>query len=136
VGRGREYDDATKAAVMAALLEGQSVRYVANQYQVPHGTVAHWAKTKETWIDPAVSPVSHEVQPESYKKGREIGALIVSLLETELEALKKIANAVTDPDWLLRQNAADVAVLAGVMQDKAFRKIEALSAAANHASQD
>ena len=37
-----------------------------------------------------------------------------------------MTRAFRNEEWLVKQNAADAAVLFGVMQDKAFRKIEAL----------
>jgi transposase-like protein len=46
------YTDETKAAVMAALLEGQSVPSVAKEYDIPKGTVSNWKK--------AVAEVVHE----------------------------------------------------------------------------
>jgi hypothetical protein len=142
----REYDDATKAAVMAALLEGQSVRAVADKYHVPRATVGDWAKTKGEWVEVSGDVSLTVRQPdvlsdakseEPYAAGRDIGLLIVDLLRTELAALKRIAEAAADPAWISKQNAADLAVFAGVMQDKVFKKLDALTnAAANNAAQD
>jgi transposase-like protein len=36
------YDESTKAAVMGALLAGQSISSVAREYQIPKGTVSEW----------------------------------------------------------------------------------------------
>lgn len=113
----KTYSEETKAAVLAALLMGQSIHYVAKEYEIPVGTVKNW-KSRE--LKPATnSPVATE-------KKTALGDLILGLLEEELIALQAMSRTFRDPDWLRRQNAADAAVLFGVMQDKAFRKIEAL----------
>ena len=40
----RSYDDETKAAVMAELAAGQGVGKVAEQYEIPVGTVKAWKR--------------------------------------------------------------------------------------------
>lgn len=117
----RVYSDETKAAVLAALLAGQAVSYVAEQYSIPEGTVKGW---KHREIN-SQSPSSVVTQ-----KKEEIGGLILALLRSELVTLDSMLASFTDQDWLRKQTASDVAVLFGVIQDKAFRKLEALSHAA------
>lgn len=98
-------------------MAGQSVNYVAKEYEIPVGTVKNW-KSRE--LKPATkSPVATE-------KKAALGDLILGLLEEELIALQAMTRAFRNEEWLVKQNAADAAVLFGVMQDKAFRKIEAL----------
>lgn len=117
----RNYSDETKAAVMAALLAGQSVSSVAKEYRIPKGTVSSWKKRSAI--------------PATQKK--DIGDLLTKYLETNLEALQAQAEAFKNPVWLAKQNASDAAVLHGVMTDKAVRLLEALSnAAANNAARD
>lgn len=113
----KTYSEEKKAAVLAALLMGQSVGHVAKEYKVPVGTVKGW---KSRQIN------GSESSPVPTQKKAALGDLILGLLEEELIALQAMSRAFRDPDWLRKQNAADAAVLFGVMQDKAFRKIEAL----------
>ena len=109
----RTYSDAEKAAVLTALMEGQSINSVAKEYNIPKGTVSNWKN----------NPPSIE---QTQKK--EIGDLLLEYLSANLEALRVQVEHFKDKEWLKKQNAADVAVLHGVMTDKAVRLIEALSA--------
>ena len=113
-----KYDDDTKAAVMAALLEGQSIRSVAEEYDIPRGTVGGWARKAKKQ---GVSNVSDT-------KKAEIGDLLIKYLSQNLQALQTQAKQFADEEWLCKQNAAEVATLHGVMTDKAVRLLKALNA--------
>ena len=116
----RSYSDETKAAAMAALLQGQSVSSVARDYQIPKGTVSNW---KRQAADQAAG-----VRPERTQKER-IGELLVEYLNTNLETLRVQAEHFADPEWLKKQGASELAVLHGVMTDKAVRLLEAMAGA-------
>ena len=110
-----KYSDETKAAVMAALLQGQSINQVAKDWDIPEGTIKYWkgkAKASVGNVDP---------------QKKEIGDLLVSYLLTSLETLEAQVRMFKNEDWLRKQNAADVAVLHGVITDKAIRLLEALA---------
>lgn len=113
-----KYDDDTKAAVMAALLEGQSIRQVADEYDIPRGTVGNWARKAR---NQGVSGVSDT-------KKEEIGDLLVEYLQENMKALRTQAEQFSDEEWLEKQSASEAATLHGVMTDKAVRLLEALSA--------
>lgn len=117
----------TKAAAMAALLQGQSINEVARDYKLPRGTVSKWAA--------AVRKDGGASIAGSTKK-EEIGDLLTAYLAANLAALASQARAFSDADWLARQNAADLAVLHGVMTDKAVRLIEAFGRAAGDDDDD
>lgn len=110
------YDDATKAAVMAALLAGQAVNEVAKQYSANPSTVRNW-KNAQTLTD-AID------QEQRY----EIGDMLLAYLREALNALRLQAKHFGSQTWLDTQNAADLAVLHGVTADKTLRIIEALTA--------
>ena len=110
-----KYSEDTKAAVMSALLTGQSVSSIAKQYNIPKGTVSAWKNRGVT-------------QKATQKRADDIGELIISYLQTNLRALQIQAEAFSDKQWLAKQDASDVAVLHGVMTDKAVRLLEAMSA--------
>ena len=117
MGRSK-YDDDTKAAVMASLLEGQAIRKVADEYDIPRSTVGNWArKAKE-----------QGVQGVPDEKKSEIGDLLTEYLAENIKTLQKQAEQFSDEEWLKKQSAAEVATLHGVMTDKAVRLLEALSA--------
>ena len=110
------YSDETKAAVLAALLTGQSIGQVAREYNIPKGTISNWKNR---------SP-----GPKVGTQKKEIGDLLLNYLHANLDALTAQAETFKDPGWLRQQNAADVAVLHGVMTDKAIRLMEAFNAQA------
>ena len=109
------YTPETKAAVMSALLTGQSVSSVAREYDIPKGTVSGWKKE-------VIKPTNPT------QKNEEIGELLVGYLRENLKALTAQAEQFQDKDWLREQSAESVAVLHGVMTDKAVRLLEAMGA--------
>lgn len=111
----REYDEATKAAVMAALLTGQSVSVVASEYKIPLGTIKRWSAAAKEILEPVRSA-----------KKEKIGELVLDNLEASLLFTKSMANVLNDEKWLKKQRASEIAVLYGVVQDKSFRVLEAL----------
>ena len=108
----RTYSDETKAAVLAALMQGQSINSVAREYDIPKGTISNWKN----------NPPSVDTDTK-----RDIGELLLDYLRANLKALTAQAELFQDPVWLKRNSASDVAVLHGVMTDKAVRLIEAMS---------
>lgn len=109
---------------MAALLAGQSITEVAATYHLPEGTVKSWRARMKPGGESDVAKVATE-------KREEIGTLLLRYLETNLTTLNAQAEVFKDPEWLKKQNAADVAVLHGVMTDKSVRLLEAFGNAGN-----
>ena len=101
----------TKAAAMAALLAGQGVSEVARQYDhLPSSTVSRWradARREAGLSD-------------------NVGELLLGYLTANLETLQSQAVFFRDSEWLRDQPAGELAVLHGVMTDKAVRLLEAL----------
>lgn len=116
MSKHREYSDETKAAAMAALLTGQSVSSVAREYKIPKGTASNWKRQAQRV----------PVQPEGTQKAAAIGELLLEYLQSSLAALKAQTVVFADPVWLAKQEASQLAVLHGVMTDKAVRLLEAL----------
>ncbi len=119
---GKKYSDDTKAAVVGALLAGQSVSQLAKEYKIPLGTVKGWKFREINGVGVATVVT---------QKKERIGELLVEYLTENLITLKAQAEFFRSEKWLIKQNAADAAVLHGVMTDKSVRLIEALSNAAN-----
>lgn len=111
----KTYTDETKAAVMAALLEGQSVSRVAQEYKIPEGTVRGWKSKAKELVD----------VPRQKKEA--VGDLLMELLTENLKSLVAISKAASDAEWLHKQSAAEVGTLFGIKHDKAVRLIEALN---------
>lgn len=115
MANGKTYSDETKAAVMAALLAGQSVSSIAKEYQIPKGTVSGWKEKAQGVVN----------QTTQKKESGEIGEALLRLLTTEIETLTQLSLASRDVTWVHKQSAADLAVFAGVKQDKLMRMLEA-----------
>ena len=122
----RQYEPETKAAVMAALLTGQSIGAVAEAYKIPRGTVATWSRIAKT------APLYEADQPQK----REIGDLLLDYLRANLQALRAQSELFADKDWLKAQSASELAVLHGVMTDKAIRLMEAFGASDSDTNAD
>lgn len=110
----REYSPEEKAAVMAALLAGQSVSQAAATYRIPRGTIAAWSgEVRRMQTDPNTK--------------KDIGDLLVRYLESNLQALTAQMEVFSDRKWLEKQSASEVGVLHGILADKAIRLLEALA---------
>jgi len=118
----RQYDPAERAAATAALLAGQSVTQVAKAYSIPKGTASAWKKrafARAGKVDPAT---------QKRAAADKIGELLTKYLESNLRALDAHARVFADETWIREQDAQQIAVLHGIMTDKAVRLLEALSA--------
>lgn len=113
----RTYSPETKAQVMAALLAGQSISQVADEYRMPRSTVGSWsAELNRQHV--------YETDPNTKK---EIGSLLLEYVRAVLTTLQAQTEVFRDAKWIRQQDASEVAVLHGVLADKAFRLLEALS---------
>jgi len=112
-----EHSPETKAAVMAALLTGQSIAETARAYAVPEATVRSW-KSRQRHGE-SVATVATE-------KRAAIGELLVDYLSESITTLREQVRLFRDPAWLMKQPASEAAVLHGVIADKAVRLLEAL----------
>lgn len=115
----REYDNETKAAVIADLLAGETVSGLARKYKIPKGTVSAWQKR-------AAEPIRERVANSATQKGDEIADLLMRLVEADLCGLIAIADHMTNREWLFVQDAAALGNLKGITHDKVMRMLEAL----------
>ena len=116
MARGKAHSAETKAAVMAALLSGQSADAVAARYTLPVATVKRWKLDLKAKADQLVEP----------QKKAEVGDLLFDYLRETLTTLAVQVRQFRDPDWLRKQPASEAAVLHGVLTDKAIRLLAAL----------
>lgn len=98
------------AEALADLMLGMSQEKVAQKHGVARNSVQKWSKNVQI-------------------KKPDIGDLVEEHLRNELETLSVIAEHTKDKEWLGKQSANDVAVLYGVMSDKAHAKLAALERA-------
>jgi transposase-like protein len=120
MGSRARYSDETKAAVMAALLTGQSVSSIAVKYNIPEGTVWSWSHRELNGNSETLASLASE-------KRERIGELILDYLEALMITLKAQTEVFSDTTWLSQQTASEAAVLHGVLADKGIRLLEALA---------
>ena len=118
MAQGKAHKDETKAKVIAALTAGHQPSQVCRDFGLPESTVRTWGKS--AGVDFA------EIRAE--KKYR-LDELVADYLSENLTTLSAQAIHARKSDWLDRQNAESLAILHGVMADKAIRILEAAAAA-------
>lgn len=112
----RPHDPEIRAAVVAALLAGQSVSQVAREYEIPKGTVSAWKR--------------RGVARDATQKTEGVGALLLELLEANLRGLIAASALLQDEAWLREQGAAELGTLLGITHDKTVRMLEAMDRSA------
>lgn len=111
-----KHSDETKAAVMSALLTGQTVTAVASEYSLDKSTVSRW---RARLTDEALQSVAT-------KKGETLETLLIDYVTTNLRTLKAQSEVAGRPDYVQKQPASELAVLHGVLADKTVRILAAL----------
>lgn len=110
------YGAEVRAAVLADLLSGLSLRKTAKKHGVSLATVNVWKAAERSVLD----------QSSTVKK-EELGELVIELIMDNLRGLRAIARLpVDDPEWLKKQSAHDLALYAGVQTDKLIGVLNAL----------
>ena len=109
-----------RAAVMAALLAGQGVNETARQYKLLPSTVSRWR---------AKIPGATAKLEEHAETPHEFDELLANYLRETLQTLAVQVQFFRDTAWLAKQGASEVAILHGVITDKAIRLLEAAQAA-------
>lgn len=115
------HDRDTRAAVLAALLSGSTIAEVSRAMKIPHPTVIRWRD--QAGIGPNPPPNVHALGQETKA---DLGARVGDYLDDILVTVRAQAIHTRDPEWLHRQNAHDLAILHGVLVDKAIRLLGAL----------
>jgi len=125
VGQGKPIPDDKKAVVLAALLAGQSVNQIAEEYKIPKSSVSRLKK-----LIPAA-----ELAQIGTQKAENLAGLIAANLEGSFEAIQNILKQTRNANWLDKQPAAELATFLGVTSDKVFRVLEAIENAQSTADE-
>lgn len=111
----RRYTDAERAAALADVyLLGTGA--TAAKYDIPRSTLTTWQEVYDVVHNPLVKKASIE-------------ALAMNYLEASLQALSAQAYVISQPEYIERQPAGELAILHGVVADKAVRLLDALGRA-------
>jgi hypothetical protein len=106
--------------VLAALLTGQSIDAVADEYKLPRGTVLDWKRQARLAVDMVRTEKTGET---------DIVGLLDAYLARNLETVAIQAEAFRDRTWIFKYSPSEAAVLHGVLVDKAVRILQASEAA-------
>ena len=119
--RGKEHTNEVRAEVISALLAGQGVNEVSRRYNIPKATV---------------SRIKNGLALEQLEQ-KNIADLVEEHLTESLKAATALAQKVTSNEsWFIKQNAADIGVLYGILTDKSIRILEAAESAAVQSDSD
>ena len=103
------------AEIKANLILGGSISEVSQYFNIPESTVRNYFRQ--------LTP--DEIAKLNAKKESQIGSLMTEYLQETLKSLVDLASQVRNPEYIHCQKAQDIAILFGVMSDKAFKLIEA-----------
>lgn len=112
--RGKPHTPQLRAAVLADLLTGNAVAWVAHKHHISKGLVSQWRR--EAGITPEVRT----------KRAISFGELVANYLQQALTTATVQAALFADTEWLKKQSAADLAELHGVLLDRSVRILAAL----------
>lgn len=109
------YSDEIRSAALADLATGASVSATARKYGIGRATLTAWRDTTNMPYP----------TPDGQGKRADIGEQLYGYLEESIATMVAQLRFARDPNWLARQNAADLAVFLGVTADKATRLLAA-----------
>lgn len=124
-------DPSVKAKAVNEVIAGRPVREVAREYGVDAGALSRWRQ--QAVVDPL--PTTGNTLPTVYARSRI--AMIDQVFDTVYESLdgvRAIARLTADTDWLKRQDAGQLAQLAGQLYDRSTRMLHGLRPAVEEAT--
>ena len=131
---GQRYSKEIKAAALADLASGDQPAIVAQRYGLNPATVRSWKLRLETVATPAATPLVSRIatsprRPSVELEQLSLTELVMSNLRAKLIATQRIAEHATTPEWLNKQNAADVAGLFECLDRSAVGILDRLASA-------
>jgi transposase-like protein len=133
-----------RAAAIADLLSGDPPAEVAQRYRLNRNTVKSWASRLSADAPSASdtprfastdAPGDQALAVPALATEHTIGGLLLELLAAKLKASQAIAQAASDPAWLDRQSAADLAALGEYLDRSAFSLGDRLATAAQRGAE-
>jgi hypothetical protein len=127
------HDVSKRAAVLALLATGTSIRKAAKECGVGVATVSRWRDENPPPVplaspDMAVIPASDGTvfrEDGTQKRRREIGEQLYDYMQTSVETLTAQLRLFGDRDWLAKQPAGELGTLHGIVADKTARLLAA-----------
>lgn len=113
----QSYSQETKAAALAEVATGASVNATAKKYGIGRATLTNWRDAAGLSVQ--------TLTPAGQQKKAELGEQLYDYLTESIATMVAQLRFARTPEWLARQNAADLAVFMGVTADKATRLLAA-----------
>ncbi len=115
MARGKRISDEIRAQIIAALLQGQGVNDVAEEYKIAKQTVSNIKKA-----------IGGELGQVGTKK-RDLSEMIYEYLDEGFKTSIAELQAIREPSYLPKQDIASIATHFGVLSDKLFRILSAIN---------
>lgn len=127
------HDVSKRAAVLALLATGTSIRKAAKECDVGVATVSRWRDEDPPPVPVEPADVAMIVASDgtvfrengTQKRRREIGEQLYDYMSTSIEALTAQLRLFGDNDWLKKQPAGELGTLHGIVADKTARIVAA-----------
>lgn len=114
------WSDEVKAKLIVDWQAGASQKQLVAKYGVPQATLRHWIEGLErVEVEGVITPVS--------APKRTLADLAYDLAAESFAAEIAILRLAQDREWLLKQNANDLAIFFGVNADKLYRLLPAFA---------
>lgn len=128
---GQRYSKEIKAAALADLASGDQPAVVAQRYGLNRDLVNKWKQRMSAQVSaPLSAQTSAPIRRPSVELEQlSLTELVMSNLRAKLIATQRIAEHATTPEWLNKQNAADVAGLFECLDRSAVGILDRLASA-------
>jgi len=128
---GQRYSKEIKAAALADLASGDQPAVVAQRYGLNRDLVNKWKQRMSAQVSaPLSAQTSAPIRRPSVELEQlSLTELVMSNLRAKLIATQRIAEHATTPEWLNKQNAADVAGLFECLDRSAVGILDRLATA-------
>ena len=128
---GQRYSKEIKAAALADLASGDQPAVVAQRYGLNRDLVNKWKQRMSAQVSaPLSAQTSAPIRRPSVELEQlSLTELVMSNLRAKLIATQRITEHATTPEWLNKQNAADVAGLFECLDRSAVGILDRLASA-------
>lgn len=113
---GEGPDGPIRAAVLAALLIGQPVAQVARTYNLPYHTVYQWSKAFD---------ISNPI-----RRRDQLSESLLIFVQREIQSLMAISLITEKEEWVMGQNASEMAQYVAVKTEKLMAILQVFGRAA------
>ena len=121
----RGYSDEEKAAVLTALLTGQSVNQVAKEYKIPKGTISSWQKREQEKLSEIRQDAAQQLSGGQAQS--DFGRRLANYMEKSIDSLTSQVEVMGDKSYLRDKGMQEVAMAHGIQMDKLIRILEAMN---------